>query len=592
MSALSIQPTYPIFTDIDGQPLEAGYVWIGTENLDPQTNPINVYWDAALTILAPQPIRTLAGYPSRNGTPARLYVNSDYSIRVMNRNGSAVYSAPFATERYSSVVVNISLADLIFKQNGTGAVDRTALAKMQETQVSVTDYGADPTGVADSTGAIQDAIDYVGSTGGGVVYFPTGDYKISTVYIQHQRVTLLGQGDSSIIINSLTDNGIEAGLPGTILSFIVIDGLRFDRATKSTNGAAVKMINTGYSTVKNCNFKNSRFGVEVKTHNDSLTIQNNTFLEGTYFGVLENNTNETWANDLTIRGNFFWHVEEAAVYMSADGVGVASVGDTYIEDNVIVGSPAFGALQTQYGIKIEGAGSYNTNISINRNTFEGIALQTVYLTGLNRCRIEGNYFSGTGVNDVGLYWDGGIGNSIISGNIFVGYNNNAAKFLSTGGITVTGNHFTSNVTLAGNIAELEFTNCSDVQVTGNYFYSSSSQYAIEFLQAAGTSNNLTVVGNSFAKFAGNTNYLFDISWFAFASKRIFANNLGNDFTSGAGTATPSAGNAAQWYAGDTIRNTAPSVLGTAGSRYVISGWICTAQGDPGTWNEMRTLTGT
>jgi hypothetical protein len=592
MSALSIQPTYPIFTDIDGQPLEAGFVWIGQANLDPQVNPINVYWDAALSIPATQPVRTLGGYPSRNGTPARLYVNSDYSIRVMNRNGSAVYSAPSATERYSSVVVNISLSDLIFKQNGTGAVDRTALAKMQETQVSVTDYGADPTGATDSTGAIQDAIDYVGGSGGGVVYFPTGDYKISTVTVQHERVTLLGQGDSSIIINSLTANGIEVGTSAAITSLVVIDGLRFDRATKSTNGAAIKMIRTGYSTIKNCVFKNSRFGVEVKTHNDSLTIQNNTFLEGTYFGVLENNLNETWANDLTIRGNFFWHVEEAAVYMSADGVGVASVGDTYIEDNVIVGSPAFGPLQTQYAIKIEGAGTYNTNISIQRNTFEGCALQTVYLTDLNRCRIEGNYFSGTGVNDVGLYWDGGFGNSIISGNIFVGYNNQAAKFISTAAITVTGNHFTSNVTLAGNIAELEFTNCSDVQVTGNYFYSSSSQYAIEFLQAAGTSNNLTVVGNSFAKFSGNTNYLFDISWFAFASKRIFANNLGNDFTSGAGTATPSAGNAAQWYAGDIIRNTAPSVLGTAGSRYVITGWVCTAQGDPGTWNEMRTLTGT
>ena len=99
MSALSIQPTYPIFTDIDGQPLEDGYVWIGTANLDPQTNPINVYWDAALTQLAVQPIRTLAGYPVNSGTPARLYVNSDYSIRVMDKKGSVVYSAPAATER-------------------------------------------------------------------------------------------------------------------------------------------------------------------------------------------------------------------------------------------------------------------------------------------------------------------------------------------------------------------------------------------------------------------------------------------------------------------------------------------------------------
>ena len=93
MSALTVNPPFPIFTDIDGQPLENGYIWIGTANLNPQTNPINVYWDAALTISAAQPIRTLGGYPSNSGTPARLYVNADYSIRVMNRNGSTIYSS-------------------------------------------------------------------------------------------------------------------------------------------------------------------------------------------------------------------------------------------------------------------------------------------------------------------------------------------------------------------------------------------------------------------------------------------------------------------------------------------------------------------
>lgn len=150
MSALSIQPTYPIFTDIDGQPLENGYVWIGTANLDPQTNPINVYWDVALTIPATQPIRTLAGYPSRSGTPARLYVNSDYSIRVQNRNGSMVYSAPVATERYSDVVLEPfigfknqvgtvqDLADndgsdwVGFVQSGSGVVARSVQDKLRD----------------------------------------------------------------------------------------------------------------------------------------------------------------------------------------------------------------------------------------------------------------------------------------------------------------------------------------------------------------------------------------------------------------------------------------------------------------------------
>jgi hypothetical protein len=93
MPALEVNPPFPVFSDIDGQPLEAGYIWVGVSNLDPQTNPINVYWDSALTISAPQPIRTIGGYPSNAGTPARFFVDSDYSIRVMNKNGSTIYSS-------------------------------------------------------------------------------------------------------------------------------------------------------------------------------------------------------------------------------------------------------------------------------------------------------------------------------------------------------------------------------------------------------------------------------------------------------------------------------------------------------------------
>lgn len=164
MSALSIQPTFPIFTETDGHPLENGYIWIGTANLDPQVNPINVYWDAALTISAPQPIRTINGYPSRNGTPGRLYVNSDYSIRVMNRNGSTVYSAPAATERYNNVVVDITLdaSKVLYTAPGVGAVQRTGQDKFEEI-VNVDDYGAvgdwNGTTGTDNTAFIQAAID-------------------------------------------------------------------------------------------------------------------------------------------------------------------------------------------------------------------------------------------------------------------------------------------------------------------------------------------------------------------------------------------------------------------------------------------------
>lgn len=93
MSTIEVQPPYPAFAGADGQPLENGYIWIGTANLSPQVNPIAVYWDAALSIAAPQPIRTLNGYPSRSGTPARFYVASNYSIQVLDSKGSVVYAS-------------------------------------------------------------------------------------------------------------------------------------------------------------------------------------------------------------------------------------------------------------------------------------------------------------------------------------------------------------------------------------------------------------------------------------------------------------------------------------------------------------------
>jgi hypothetical protein len=93
MSALSIQPPYPAFAGIDGLPLENGYIWIGMVNLNPQVNPIAVYWDSALTIPAVQPIRTLNGYPVYQGTPSRFYSATDYSIQVLDNKGSVVYTS-------------------------------------------------------------------------------------------------------------------------------------------------------------------------------------------------------------------------------------------------------------------------------------------------------------------------------------------------------------------------------------------------------------------------------------------------------------------------------------------------------------------
>jgi hypothetical protein len=86
--------------------LENGYIWVGTVNLNPQVNPIAVFWDSALTIPAALPIRTLNGYPVYQGTPSRFYVASDYSIQVLDSKGSLVYTSLNGNITSGSVATN------------------------------------------------------------------------------------------------------------------------------------------------------------------------------------------------------------------------------------------------------------------------------------------------------------------------------------------------------------------------------------------------------------------------------------------------------------------------------------------------------
>jgi hypothetical protein len=94
MALTQVTGPYPIFTDLDGTPLDDGYLYIGAINDDPETNPIQVFFDANLTIPATQPIRTSNGYAYRNGTPALLYTGGEFSITIRNKRSEFVLYSP------------------------------------------------------------------------------------------------------------------------------------------------------------------------------------------------------------------------------------------------------------------------------------------------------------------------------------------------------------------------------------------------------------------------------------------------------------------------------------------------------------------
>ena len=171
MPLTQIAPPYPIFTDKNGDPLDAGYLYFGTANLNPETSPIQVYYDSSLTQPAAQPIRTSNGYPMRNGSPALLYANSQFSVTVRDKNNALVIYSPVG---YGIISGTPFFTDQItYNEGSTGAVTRILTARLQD-YVSVKDFGAVGDGVTDDTVAIQAAVDT-----GREVFIPHGTYRVT-----------------------------------------------------------------------------------------------------------------------------------------------------------------------------------------------------------------------------------------------------------------------------------------------------------------------------------------------------------------------------------------------------------------------------
>lgn len=95
MTYSQIYPNLSTWSDTDGTPLNNGYVYIGTAGLDPVTNPITIYYDIALSLQAPNPLRTTNGYLSNNGSPTGVYISNaitQYSLVVKNNAGTTIFS--------------------------------------------------------------------------------------------------------------------------------------------------------------------------------------------------------------------------------------------------------------------------------------------------------------------------------------------------------------------------------------------------------------------------------------------------------------------------------------------------------------------
>jgi hypothetical protein len=154
----------------------------------------------------------------------------NYRFLVKNAAGATVWDQPNIAGSLSAIEVNALFATLAgsggsalvgFIQAGTGAVATTMETKARQI-VSVFDYLTDAqkadvrarTALLDVGPAIQVAIDYLDSIGGGTLLFPSGIYRTNQSIAQKRYVSLWGVGSRTAVIRwgAATSAGLVKGV--------------------------------------------------------------------------------------------------------------------------------------------------------------------------------------------------------------------------------------------------------------------------------------------------------------------------------------------------------------------------------------------
>ena len=493
-----------------------------------------------------------------------------------------------------------SSANVSFIQSGTGAIARTVQDKARES-VSVLDFGADPTGVADSTVAFINAF-----ASGKAVYAPAGTYLLNFLNVP-SNTYLFGDGANTIIKPLLPTLrcalGADSGSASSFIENITIIGVKFlgDVATlgfseqvhlASFNGVKNMRIdrchfvgfrgdglyigsgNTGGQerhnvnvTIKNCVFdgvnSDNRNGVSI-IDGDTVSIDGCRFVNTTRSGMPGSIDCEPDANlfavikNISITNNRFTGGNEAAIALLLRSQSlITTPHSNFVITGNFIDKPtgftfsgeiaALGASTYPYGVLFEGNTIANTQtpfiiagargLTLNNNTISNSALPAEFGYTV------GNY------------------DCTISNNTF--YQCGEDNTLGTRALYIRDANY---IVIDGN----SFVDCGRANGTAGR--------CIEFV-SGNSGSNISLRNNTFSTIT-RTNYVIFATGYTFdnATCEDFNNTYfvggGNDYQANKGyyNSFPTTGT---WAIGNIVYSKLPNA-GTLG-------WVCTVAGTPGTW---------
>lgn len=357
MSSQALNPLQ-FFADLSGNPLDSGYLYIGVANENPQTNPITVYQDYALTIPMVQPLRTTQGLISLNGQPLPVYVSaSTYSAMLTDKKGNVIWSQLSVTGTIDIGPLQTQINTVQTTANGilpalaaptgaslsgftakpAGSIARTVADELNDGYANPKRFGAKGDDSADDSAAIQDAIDELAATGGGIVRFPLGNYRCNvtlkdgvTLMSGTQHFGYLAQSGgpiSSVTLSQANPGFVVDTLTTMVRGVCAVKGINFQGLGASYAGGGVRFQNTHWASIKCCSangfadqayLHTSGFGVVF----EDLLATNCLLNAGrtSVNGVLETHGTDDFINRCEIAGQSPNSVTDANLYRASIAV--------------------------------------------------------------------------------------------------------------------------------------------------------------------------------------------------------------------------------------------------------------------------------
>jgi hypothetical protein len=482
-----------------------------------------------------------------------------------------------ANTQYQKTGTNIGssggVSTLNFVGNGVKMTNSssTNIITIQKDYVTLEEFGGASDGTTDNLAAFNLAI-----AAGKKIVLAAGTYATSGTWLINQDgVELSGSGKFTTVVkplasfNRTVDSAlVRIGSAAYRPANVTVKDMRIAASYGSDgNNVSGLMIDADFNTdVLNCWLQGGNY---ITRPTGAIYIAKSKHLRFT-----DCNFTNSYSYAIYVRGAAYDDTTIRGCQFDENQADIIVINTGYFQDLKIN--------TCSFGHSYDAAVGYQTPIrhTLIKNTTSG---------GINNLSVTNCTFSSSTASPTNTYIDliSTTGSVMIQSNTFTNAKKWAIIKKGSGAITILDNTFDNNGRAKGGGTVYTDVGANN-EDTSPYFYgdvwisdggyyggrvanNKTNQASAVVVCARPTSNDITYQNVSYE---GNK---------AYTHGRI----LGIQEMA---TSAPSNG-AVKYLQGEYVKNSNPNEQGTAGSKYIIKGWICTVSGWPGTWMQDRALTG-